>query len=314
MKVLIPDSIRLSLPANSPDIEYITYSVTSTDFSATPDANVLVVWMNTAENLAAAVTQLPHLKLIQSLAAGPDQILAAGFASHIAVASGRGLHDTTVAEHTLALALASVRNIDGLVKAQSNHTWDMKTVHEQAAPATSHLYTLRESSILIIGFGSIAKTVAPMFTALGARVTGVAQSSGVRDGYPVISFREMQAALSTFDIVISLLPYTPEVDKVFNDTFFDAMKAQSIFINVGRGRTVDEQALSDALTSGRLRKAAIDVTYIEPLDAQSALWDLPNLIITPHISGGRPQGAEKLIEINCQRIQRGEGVENFVAR
>lgn len=314
MKVLIPDSLRLSLPANSAGIEYISYSVTSTDFSATPDAEVLVVWMNTAENLSAAVKGLPQLKLVQSLAAGPDQILAAGFASQIAVASGRGLHDTTVAEHTLALALASVRNIDGLVKAQIAHEWDKKTIDEQAAPESSHLYTLRDASILIIGFGSIAKTVAPMFAALGAKVTGIAQSSGERDGYPVLSFGEMHNSLGAFDIVISLLPYTPDVDKVFNSTFFNAMKSGSVFINVGRGRTVDEQALVTALSSGHIRKAAIDVTYTEPLDKESALWDLPNLIITPHISGGRPQGAERLIELNCQRIQSCEIVENFVAR
>ena len=314
MKVLVPDSLQLSLPAPTSEIEYTTYSISTTDFSAHSDAEILVVWMNTSENLAAAVNQLTHLKLVQSLAAGPDQVLAAGFAPHIAVASGRGLHDSTVAEHTLALALALVRNLDGLQNAQKNHLWDPITINEQADPATSHLYTLNRATILIIGFGSIAERLAPLFTELGASVTGVAQSSGVRSGYPVISFEEMPSQLANFNLVISLLPYTTKTEKAFNSEFFASMNSSAIFINVGRGKTLDERALISALRTGQIRKAAIDVTYFEPLDSQSELWDLPGLIITPHISGGRPQEAERLIELNASRILANQEVENFVAR
>jgi phosphoglycerate dehydrogenase-like enzyme len=145
-------------------------------------------------------------------------------------------------------------------------------------------------------------------------VTGVAQSSGARSGYPVISFEEMPSQLANFNLVISLLPYTAKTEKAFNSNFFASMNSSAIFINVGRGKTLDESALINALRAGQIRKAAIDVTYVEPLDSQSELWGLPGLIITPHISGGRPQEAERLIELNASRLLANQEVENFVAR
>ena len=93
--------------------------------------------MNTDGNLSSAVSQLKQLRLVQTLAAGPDQVLAAGFDSEIAIASGRGLHDTTVAEHALTLTLATIRNIDGLIQAQQRRIWDFATINAQAAPESS---------------------------------------------------------------------------------------------------------------------------------------------------------------------------------
>jgi phosphoglycerate dehydrogenase-like enzyme len=314
LKVLIPDSLPLALTTPHAEIEYIPYSVTSTDFATVQDAELMVVWMNSSENLSAAKQQLTHLRLVQTLAAGPDQVLAAGFPDSVSIASGRGLHDTTVAEHTLALALATIRNLDNLNTAQREHRWDSKTINEQADPSTSHLYTLKGAQVLIIGFGSIAHHLAPMFSQLGAIVTGVAQSAGTRDGYPVIASSEMSAKLSEFNVVISLLPYAPENEKKFNTDFFAAMNSSAIFINVGRGKTVDEDALAHALLSKQIRKAAIDVTYLEPLDSSSPLWEIPELIITPHISGGRPQNAEQLIEANAQLLLSGGHLLNLVTQ
>ena len=270
--------------------------------------------MNTAENLSSAVSQLKQLRLVQTLAAGPDQVLAAGFDSGIAIASGRGLDDTTVAEHALNLTLATIRNIDGLIQAQQRRIWDLATINAQAAPESSHLYTLKGAQVLIIGFGSIAGHLAPMLKTLGASVTGVAQSSGVRGGFPIISQSEVSGALSDFDVVISLLPYTQASEKYFNNAFFEGMKPSAIFINVGRGKTVDEKALAEALVSQKIRKAAIDVTYAEPLESQSPLWEIPGLIITPHISGGRPQESEVLIESNARRLRDKIELLNLIAR
>lgn len=314
MKVLIPDSIPLSLSSHEPDIEYITYSTSSIDFSAVQDAELLVVWMNTSENLSAAVSQLKRLRLVQTLAAGPDQVLSAGFREDIEIASGRGLHDTTVAEHALTLILSTIRNIDGLMRAQQEKCWDTNTINAQASKESSHLYTLKGAQVLIIGFGSIASHLAPMLKSLGASVTGVAQSHGDRGGFPVLEQGEMVDALPIFDVVISLLPYSQASEKYFNRNFFEGMKPSAIFINVGRGKTVDEIALAEALTSHRIRKAAIDVTYVEPLEIQSPLWEIPGLIITPHISGGRPQGSERLIESNARRLRDKSDLLNIITR
>lgn len=313
MKVLIPDSIPLNMPSAS-GIEFITYSTTSTDFSDVQDAELLVMWMNSPENTRAAVEQLTQLKLVQTLAAGPDHVLSAGFAPHIQIASGRGLHDKTVAEHTLALALASVRSLVKLVSSQNRHYWDQEIIAAQAAPDTAGLYTLNGAHVVILGFGSIAQHLAPMLTALGAHVTGVAQSSGDRNGYPVISFDQISPTLKTADLVISLLPYDVSTEKRFNLAFFQGMKASAIFINVGRGRTVDEAALVQALEEKLIRRAAIDVTYTEPLASDSPLWNAPELLITPHISGGRPQEAEKLILANAQALSSKTQLKSIVTR
>ena len=312
MKVLVPDSIPLHFSDQTPEIEYITYSVTSTDFSSVQDAELLVLWLNTPENIAAAVSQLKNLKAVQSLAAGPDHLYEAGFEPHISLASGRGLHDAPVAEHALALVLASIRNLDGLQQSKARQYWDRETISAQAAPDSSQLFTLNGASVLIIGFGSIASHLAPMLTALGASVMGIAQSSGERNGYQVHARSEMAVPLSSADVVISLVPYIPESEKLFNKAFFEGMKESAIFINVGRGKTVDEDALHEALVDKKIRKAAIDVTFIEPLPENSRLWTLPNLIITPHISGGRPQNSSRLIALNAERVLNNEEVLNKV--
>ena len=313
MKVLIPDSIALSLPVIE-GIEFIEYSVTATDFTAVQDAELLVMWMNSPENTLAAVEQLINLKVVQTLAAGPDHVLSANFPSHIQIASGRGLHDKTVAEHALTLTLSLIRSIPRLLKSQSSHEWNFSIIEAQAAPSTSNLYTLNGANVLIYGFGSIASHLSPMLQALGANVTGVARNAAVKNGFKVISELNSKSSLAEADVVISLLPYEKSTEKYFDKAFFQAMKKNAIFINVGRGKTVDEVALEDALRSQIIRSAAIDVTFDEPLSSDSTLWEIPELLITPHISGGRPQNSEDLIAFNSKALLNGDAIRNQVAR
>lgn len=312
MKVLVPDSLPLHFTDQPQNLEFVTYSVSTTDFLGVQDAELLVLWMNTDENLKAAVAQLSHLKLVQTLAAGPDHALSAGFASHIDIASGRSLHDMPVTEHALALILESIRALDHLSASQRNSHWDSDYIHAQAAPQSSSLYTLNGAGVLIIGFGSIAAQLAPVLTTLGAHVVGAARKAGNRSGFPVISMDLLSASVPKADLVISLLPYSTESEKFFDRTFFNSMKKSAIFINVGRGKTVDESALLDALQSGTIRRAAIDVTYTEPLPQESPLWNCPNLIITPHVSGGRPLGSEKLISANAHNVKNSLPIINLV--
>ena len=319
MKVLLPDSFTFDLPllhslTTASDIEYQRYSGSCTDFSKHSDAEMLILAMNTDACAQASVTQLPNLKLVQTLAAGPDHLFALGYNERISLASGRGLHDITVTEHALALTLALVRNLDALHRAQLLHDWNQDYIHGQATSQTELLYTLNKAKVLIYGFGSIAANLAPILTTLGAQVTGVAQSSGSRHGFPVISVSESKGALQDADIVISLLPYTEASDKFFNKDFFNTMKESALFINVGRGKTVDEGSLIDALTHGKIRAAAIDVTAVEPLPKESPLWTTPNLTITPHVAGGRPRNSEELIAYNASALSSGSQIRNLVSR
>lgn len=314
MKILVPDTIELDLAdlaASGDDV--VVYAADKPIPAEHRDAEVLVVWRNTSDNLSDAVKELPKLRLVQTLAAGPDSVLAAGFADSVAITSGRSLHDGPVAEHALALVLAAVRRLDVLQESQKAATWNQPYNAAQSNPATEQLYTLDGANVTIWGFGSIAGRLAPLLAALGAKVTGVANSKGERYGFPVTSTEELPEVLRTTDVLISILPATPETTDALDEEVLGALPETAVFVNVGRGATVDEDALLAALTEGRLRAAALDVTKVEPLPADSKLWDAPNLIITPHVAGNRPKGSSALITSNVAALREGRPLTNQVA-
>ncbi len=308
MKVLIPNTIELTLPSG---YTYVEYAADQPIPNGHVDAEVLVAWGNTAANLHDAADRLTSLRLVQTLAAGPDAVLNAGFTG-VPIASGRSLHDAPVAEHALALTLALVRRLDTLGDAQRDSRWDTGFLTAQRTPETDHLYTLSGAEVLIWGFGSIAATLAPMLELLGARVTGVASTAGTRNGYSVVSTKQLPAQLGTTDVLISLLPASPQTTNAFDASLIAAMKPTALFVNVGRGATVNEKDLMDALRSGRLRGAAIDVMHEEPLPSSSPLWTTPNLIITPHAAGNRPRGASSLVATNLRNLASGAPLVNLV--
>lgn len=314
MKILVPDTIKLDLPhlAAAGD-EMVTYAVEEPIPADHRDAEVLVVWRNTSENLADAARSMPNLRLVQTLAAGPDSVLAAGFAEGVAVTSGRSLHDGPVAEHALALILSAVRRLDVLLDSQKSATWNAPYNAEQSNPATEQLYTLDGAKVTIWGFGSIAGRLAPLLAALGATVIGVANSAGERYGFPVVSTDQLPEVLQATDVLVSILPATADTTDSLNEEILRSLPASAIFVNVGRGATVDEEALLAALTEGRLRAAALDVTKVEPLPADSKLWAAPNLIITPHVAGNRPKGSARLVTENVTALKEGKPLTNQVA-
>lgn len=311
MKILVPHTIHLDLSPITDEV--VTYQVDQSIPDEHTDADVLVVWQNTADNLRDAARRLTRLRLVQTLAAGPDSVLAAGFARSVAITSGRSLHDGPVAEHTLALVLAAIRRLDTLLEAQKSTTWDRDFNVAQSAPETEQLYTLDGARVTIWGFGSIAGRLAPLLAALGASVTGVANSAGERYGFPVVATPALPDVLKTTDVLISILPATPATENSLNADILAALPRTAVFVNVGRGATVDEDALQVALAEGRLRAAALDVTKTEPLPSHSPLWATPNLIITPHVAGNRPKGSSALVLANVAALKEGRELTNQVA-
>lgn len=312
MKILLPGS--LDLHVENPHIDAIVYDEREPIPSQHHDAKVLVTWANSRANLASAAQHLDALELVQSVTAGTDRLLAADFAPSVQIASGRTLHDGPVAEHTLALTLAAVRRLDVLAAAQERQEWARDYIAAQEDPATAQRYTLDGAHVVIWGFGSIAMRLAPMLQALGARVTGIASTTGTRAGFPVVAAAERATAFVDADVLISLLPATDETEKSFDEECIALLPDSAVFINVGRGATVDEPALIRALTDGTLRYAALDVMDTEPLPEGSPLWTAPNVLLTPHVAGGRPQGGSALIERNVTALLAGEPLENCVSR
>ncbi|GIJ00497.1 phosphoglycerate dehydrogenase-like enzyme [Sediminihabitans luteus] len=312
MKILVPATLAPDLQAR-PDDVVVPYDGDAPIADEHTDADVLVVWAAPPPFLQDAAQRLGALRLVQTLAAGPDAVLAAGFAPSVTVANGRGLHDGPVAEHTLALLLAAVRRLDRLGAAQREHRWDSALGHEQAGPDAPH-YTLDGARVTVWGFGSIAARLAPVLALLGAEVTGVARSAGARDGVRVVTETDLPALLPATDVLISLLPATPRTRHALDAARLALLPAHAVLVNVGRGSTVDEAALVDALRAGRLGAAALDVTDTEPLRDGSPLWDAPRTIITPHVAGGRPQGASALVEAQVEALHAGTPLRNVVER
>lgn len=314
MKVLIPDTYTGAIPS----IDGAEVVVIPGDRPVPEehlDAEVLVVWGQSGDVLADAARRMTRLRLVQGLAAGPDTVVAAGFAPDVLLASGVGLHDGPVAEHALALTLALVRLLPLAMRQQQDHVWDdelggamMDRAHD------GRIITLDGANVTIWGFGSIASRLAPLLRALGAWVTGIARSTGPRHGFEVFDEDSLPLVLAETDVLIMVLPRHGSTDAALNAERLAQLKPAALVVNVGRGTTVDEEALLAAVRSGRVAGAALDVTAVEPLPPSSPLWDEPNVLLTPHVASGRPQEADRLIGANVRALGGDGDLINLLAR
>lgn len=314
MTILLLPSTMSDTPAVPTHVRVVRYDVTQPLPDDVLDAEALVIWGNGHRQLSDAARRLTRLRWVQTLAAGPDSALAAGFAPDVVLTSGRGLHDVPVAEHTLALLLALARRLPDCVRAQDEHRWADDLGGMQDFRPGLEFRSLADARVLIWGFGSIAARLSPMLSALGADVRGVAQTAGIRHGYPVISAFDLPEALPRTDVLVSLLPATPQTARVIDEAVFDLLPAHAFVVNVGRGSVLDEVALLDAVRSGRIAGAALDVFETEPLPADSPLWDEPRILLTPHAAGGRPLGAGELVAQNLLAFLSGGELTNVVHR
>ena len=253
-------------------------------------------YMSGPEGLAA-VSSMPNLCTLQLANAGYDDAWAVARAG-LNICNARGVHDISTAELALALILASNRRIDEFVRNQAKNSW---------APDTYP--TLWRSKVAIVGFGSIGKTIASLLAPFDAEVTGFTRS-GV-DAAPIGSLR---SRLGEFDVVVLILPQTPESLGMVDKEFLAAMKDGALLVNVARGPIVVTDDLIAELSTGRLR-AAVDVTDPEPLPPGHPLWQAGNIIISPHVGGNstafEPRMRE-LVESQLQRLAHGQDLDHVV--
>jgi phosphoglycerate dehydrogenase-like enzyme len=313
MKLLLPDSLPLA-PALPEGVAAVVYDATAPVPDEHLDAEALVVWGSAGADLRAVAGRMPRLRWVQTLAAGPDAVLAAGFPDDVVITAGSGLHSRTVTEHALALTLALVRRLPAAARAQAEHRWADDLGGVQPLHPEGAVTTLIDARVLIWGFGAIGQTLAPLLHQLGARVRGVARSAGERSGFAVVAEQDLHSEFRQTDVLVMILPSTAATDGALDADRLAALPAHAYVVNVGRGSTVDEPALVAALREGRLAGAALDVTGTEPLPADSPLWDAPNLVLTPHAAGGRPVGAEELVTDNLAALLAGRDLRNVVER
>jgi len=313
MKLLLPDSLPLA-PAVPEGVQTVRYDASAPVPDEHLDAEALVVWGSSGADLRAVAGRMPGLRWVQTLAAGPDAVLEAGFPDDVVITSGSGLHDRPVAEHALALVLALLRRLPAAARAQEEHRWATELGGLQPLHPEGAVTTLLGARVLIWGFGSIGQTVAPILEQLGAEVRGVARSAGERSGFPVVAEEDLAQELGQTDVLLMILPSTGATTRALDADRLAALPAHAYVVNVGRGSTVDEPALVAALSEGGIAGAALDVTSTEPLPADSPLWDAPNLLLTPHAAGGRPVGADELIAANVRALLAGGELRNVVER
>ena len=176
-------------------------------------------------------------------------------------------------------------------------------------------------NVLILGGGDIGRAAAKLFRNFSCRVTGLCRTVRAMPEFfdKVITLERLDSALREADIIVGALPSTPETRKLFDRERLAVLKKSAVLINVGRGDLIDTDALVSALSEGKLYGAALDVTDPEPLPPEHPLWDLPNVILTPHITGGTfghsPVTEQILFDLcgkNMERYKNGEPLLNVV--
>ncbi len=266
---------------------------------------MLVDQSGVRENLPGVA---PRLRWVHVTNAGIDYLVRRGLHRvPITITNSRGMHGRNMGEYVVMMMLAFCKALPQYLHAQRRHEWS------KAGPDELHGKTLG-----IIGYGAIGHGVAAAARAMGVRVLGTrrratgAREEGADAMYPMDRLHEM---LAECDFVLSAMPWTPDTDGVLGAAEFAAMKRDTVFINIGRGTTVDEPALIEALRSGHLGGAALDVLAEEPPSPDNPLWDLENVLITPHTSGNTPYYYDGVLDIFCESLRRvldGEAPLNIV--
>ena len=205
-----------------------------------------------------------------------------------------------MAEHVLAMMFAFARGLDFYIPERLGRRWT------ETLPESSRMVTLDGKAVLVVGLGGIGSEVARRAQALGMTVDAIRASGRhgpqyVREvGLPADLLRLAAKA----DFIVNTTPLTPETRGMFDARFFATVKPSAYFFNVGRGQSVDQQALIDALKSGRLAGAGLDVTDPEPLPPDNALWSLPNVILTPHVSTRSDLGDAARLAVVRENLRR----------
>ncbi|MBB4958904.1 2-hydroxyacid dehydrogenase [Micromonospora polyrhachis] len=244
------------------------------------------------------IARMPRLKVVQTLTAGYDHVLPY-LRPGVTLANGRGVHDTAVAELTVALILAARRRLPDFVQAKNESRW---------TPTWST--GLADARVLIVGYGSIGAAIERRLAGFEVEISRVARSA--RPGVQPIS--ELPEMLPRADVVILATPLTPETEGLVDEDFLARMADGALLVNVARGRVVDTDALLAELNAGRLH-AALDVTEPEPLPADHPLWSAPNLLISPHAGGLTAALAPRALRLLVDQVRRyaaGEPLANVV--
>ena len=272
------------------------------------DAEVVYTWWGDRDDLEAAWPLARGLRWVAASNVGINRLLFPRLVeSDVILTNARGAADGPIAETVVGFVVAMAKGFRRMFDRQRARVWEL---HE--------MERLAGRRVLIVGPGPIGRAIArALRDGVGMRVEAVGRTARSGDDVfeAIRGVEALHAALAEADYVIDTMPLTPRTRNVFDAAAFASMKPTARFVNVGRGATVVEQALIDALSSGRIAGAALDVFEEEPLPTDSPLWDMENVIICPHMSGDVEGWEADFAEVfydNVHRYLHGEPLRNVV--
>lgn len=303
------------LRAVSPRLEVIQQTCHNADEVAAalrdyPEAEVLYAFQFPSNVLDLA----PRLRWVQLHSAGANHLLGSSLMdSDLAITTVSGIHATPIAEYVFASMLAHRWQVPMWTRCQREREWPSGRWRLYTRPE------LRESTLGILGYGSIGREVGRLGHAFGMRVLAIRRSAGRADQghvvgdtgdlagtipqrfYPPQALHDM---LAECDYVIIALPLTPETVHLIGEAELRAMKQSAYLVNIARGPIVDERALIQALREGWIAGAGLDVFEEEPLPPDSSLWDMENVLISPHVAGFTPRYDERAVALFAENLSR----------
>lgn len=247
--------------------------------------------------------RMSSLEVVQVLSAGVDNVRPS-VPEGVTLCNGRGIHDSSTAELALTLVLASLRDVPGMVRDQDARRWNTRW-----RPA------LADKRVLLVGHGSIGRAIEARLRPFETEVVRVARTARQEADGPVHGFDELPGLVPEADVVVLIVPLTDETRGLVDAGFLSRMRDGALLVNMARGPVVETDALLAELHAGRLL-AAVDVVDTEPLPADSAWWDAPGLLVSPHVGGASSAmwpRAHRLVREQLARYAAGEPLANVMS-
>jgi phosphoglycerate dehydrogenase-like enzyme len=264
--------------------------------AALSEAEVVFAWDFHTTLLRDSWPSDAAVRWIHAGSIGVDTVMfEAVVAADVVVTNTRGIFERPIAEYALGLMLLFAKDLRGTLELQARHEWRHRETE-----------TLAGRRLVIVGAGAIGSEVARLARAVGMDVAAIGRSarSGTADRGAVHAIGELDELLGTADFVVLAVPLTDETRGLFDAERLARMRPGARLINIGRGALVDEQALVDALRSGQLGGAGLDVFEHEPLPADHPLWSLPQVVVSPHMSGDRLGWREDTVALFLENLRR----------
>ncbi|SDT14170.1 Phosphoglycerate dehydrogenase [Paenibacillaceae bacterium GAS479] len=257
------------------------------------EAEVICGWSPAIEK--ESLGESGKLKWLQAWSAGVDKLpLGKLEQAGVILTTASGVHPVPMSETALAMMLAFSRGLHHSVRSQSRGKWELREPYGE----------LHGGTLAIIGAGEIGMELGRLGKALGMHTIGVRRTAKETPHMDeTLAMEQLHEALGRADYVVNVLPNTPDTERAFGQEQFAVMKSSAVFINIGRGVSVDTEALVEALESGTIGGAGLDVTDPEPLPEGHALWSMEQVIITPHMGGSSERYKERVTDLFIQNLK-----------